>query len=116
MKYQFTMTASPYEVSIYNDSPFEVSIYNDSPFEVLMYNDSPLKHQFTMADINKNSYRHANLFISLQFSFFFTRTACIRYFFNYSLVICCFCVNYFVYNMYKDVKCTCVLFMIYNET
>ena len=70
MKYQFTMTASPYEVSIYNDSPFEVSIYNDSPYEVSIYNDSPLKHQFTMADINKNSYRHANLFISLQFSFF----------------------------------------------
>ena len=30
MKYQFLMTASPYEVSIYNDSPYEVSIYNDS--------------------------------------------------------------------------------------
>ena len=64
------MTASPCEVSIYNDSPFEVSIYNDSPYEVSIYNDSPLKHQFTMTDINKNSYRHANLFISLQFSFF----------------------------------------------
>ena len=30
MKYQFTMTASPFEESIYNDSPYEVSIYNDS--------------------------------------------------------------------------------------
>ena len=30
LKYQFTMTASLFEVSIYNDSPHEVSIYNDS--------------------------------------------------------------------------------------
>ena len=50
MKYQFTMTANPYEVSIYNDSPFwSINLqWQLVPLKYQFTMTVPLKYQFTM--------------------------------------------------------------------